>query len=399
MKFYALTTKKITLFLLLIAYFTTSSAQDAPESIVIGERLSLRSEMMDEDRPVWIYKPNSYENSGTSYPVLYLLDGPGHFYHTIGTIEFLVSRGQMPEILVVAIPNTNRTRDLTPPAPSDTTRVYPQSSGADYFLKFIGDELMPYIDKNYRTSPYSTLVGHSYGGLFVIHTLLTRPDLFDSYISISPSLQWDNGGLVPKAENLFENNPELKGKLYMTLGNEGGQMLGNVWRFAAQLEEKSPDTFEWEFALMENETHGSIPHPSTINGLKFIHSGYGISRFDELLEAGGITALEVHYKNLSDNYGYKIMIPENIINQFGYYCMGQGNNDAAIALFKRNVEMYPASANVYDSMGDGFDANDQPKDALKNYKKAVEVGTANADPNLGLYKDNLERMKKKQKAN
>ena len=76
--------------------------------------------------------------------------------------------------------------------------------------------------------PHSTLIGHSFGGLLAVHALLTRPDVFDAYIAISPSLQWDDQRLALEAASVFENTPELTADLYMTVGNEGRALLGGV---------------------------------------------------------------------------------------------------------------------------------------------------------------------------
>jgi len=226
-------------------------AQESPSLVVIGERAELQSQILDEKRVLIISKPAGYETGEDRYPVLYLLDGNRHFHHTTGTTKFLASRDRMPEVLVVAIPNTNRNRDLTPPYQSkEDSKRFPNQGGADNFLRFISDELMPWVERNYRTRPYRILVGHSYGGLFAIHTLITRPGVFNAYIAISPSLQWDNQGLVPKAEAFFEATPELDADFFMTAGNESGALLDGVRKLSGVLDESAPNGFRWNFNRM-----------------------------------------------------------------------------------------------------------------------------------------------------
>jgi predicted alpha/beta superfamily hydrolase len=167
------------------------------QSYADGARVAIKSEVLGEERVILIRTPPGYERNGQRYPVLYLTDGDAHLGHTSGTIEFLSRNGRMPEMIVVAITNTDRTRDLTPTnasmlRPDGTEMKFPTSGGADKFLKFIETELIPKIEKDYRTQPYRVFAGHSFGGLFAIHSFLTRPESFNAYIAVSPSMQWDN---------------------------------------------------------------------------------------------------------------------------------------------------------------------------------------------------------------
>jgi hypothetical protein len=249
------------------------------------------------------------------------------------------------------------------------------------------------VKANYRTAPYDILVGHSFGGLFAVYALLERPDAFDAYVSISPSLWWNDGALISEAKTFFAKHDDADAFLFMTMGNEGGQMLAGAWEFAAVLEEMAPDSFDWEFALMEEETHGSIPHRTTYRALERLYDGWRIPDFGFLAEEGGLEAFDAHYARLSSKYGYEIITPERIVNQLGYWYLGQDRVQEAIATFKRNVEVYPGSANVYDSLGDGYDAAGEVRLAEQNYARAVDLAEATDHPNLGVYRANLERIR------
>lgn len=305
-----------------------------------------------------------------------------------------MANGRIPETLVVGVPNTDRTRDLTPPTETDSTNTFPSAGGADNFLKFLGDELVPFIDASFRTYPCRTLVGHSFGGLFAIHALLNRPKVFNAYIATSPSLWWNNGKLVHDAAPFLEQNPDLNGYLYITMGNEGGSMLGNTLRLAAILEERSPDSFQWKFKLMDEEPHGSIPHRSTYQALETIYSDWQIPDLINLVKNSGVEAVDKHYDMLSKKYGYTISTPEQTINRLGYWYLGQKENEKAINLFERNVKNYPESANVYDSLADAYKADKQFERAKENYKKAVERAEATKHANLEVYKSNLKEIEK-----
>ena len=98
----------------------TALAQDAEPFLSLGERRELHSDVLGERRQVIVGLPAGYEGGDETYPVVYLLDGPSHFHHTTGTARFLARNGRMPDVIVVAIANTDRTRDMSPPVHTPT---------------------------------------------------------------------------------------------------------------------------------------------------------------------------------------------------------------------------------------------------------------------------------------
>ncbi len=127
------------------------NTQQEPQAITIGESFSLASQILGEERAYWVYLPASYNDSTYApqrYPVLYLLDGDAHFHSASGVVQFMSTGGniQTPELIIVAIPNTNRTRDLTPTHTKvgfggEESAFLEVSGGGDRFLQFVRDEL------------------------------------------------------------------------------------------------------------------------------------------------------------------------------------------------------------------------------------------------------------------
>ncbi len=375
--------KEITLScLFLFICFSISYAQPKGQNIVIGESFSIQSKVLNEERPYLIYLPDDYSPTGNPLSVMYLMDGDGHFHHTSGIVQFLKRQGNIPNMMIVGIPNTtDRTRDLTPPIEKDKEALenMPTAGGADNMLQFMREELIPHIEKNYNTNSYRVLVGHSFGGIFAVHALLTQSDLFDSYISISPSMWWDQQNLVDKAEAFLDSKPELDGFFYMTMGNEGGAMLGGAMKLAALFEEKAPKNFGWDFKPMEEETHGSIPHRSTYYGLEAIFNSWYKVDLDKMYVEGGIPAIEKHYANMSDKLGHEMKPSEGDFNNLGYRFLGNKNYDKAIEVFAENVKRFPKSANVYDSLGEGYMAKGDNESAIKYYKKSIKINPGNVN--------------------
>jgi uncharacterized protein len=377
--------KKVCLFLFLCSLTANAFGQNYGSS----DRITVKSEVLGEERVVLVRTPPGYERDGQRYPVLYMTDGQAQLGHTVSTIEFLARNGRMPEMIVVAINNTDRTRDLTPTRERGEPIQFPTSGGADKFLKFIETELIPKIEGSYRTQPYRVFAGHSFGGLFAINAFLTRPEVFNSFIAVSPSLQWDNQLMCRRAEEFFKDRKELNKILYFTIANEGGAMREGFDRFKNILAKNSPKGFEWDSLLMEDEDHGSVVLRSHYFGFKKIFDGWQVS---PALARQGMDAAEEHYKKLSAKFGYTILMPEQLMNNLGYALMGGGKMDEAIKAFKTNVERYPGSANVYDSLAEAYEKSGKLELARPNYEKAVQLGIKNNDPSLPIYKTNFERV-------
>ena len=363
-------------------------AQD--NKIVIGETVIVHSTVLNEDRAIEIYLPQGYAQGKAKYPVAYLLDGHDHFIHASGILGFITQQGVAPQMIMIGVSNAvNRTRDLTPKADTADAR-FPHAGGADNFLKFLSDELVPYVNKTYRTEPYKILIGHSFGGLFAVHTLLNKPDTFDAYIAISPALWWNGQADVLSAEGFFKTHPSIKKFLYVSLGTEGDQMSNPIAKFTKTLEKSAPKNFVWKYASMPVENHGTTPHRTIYDALEWMYTGWNYQQADS-----GIAGLEKHFEGLSEKFGYKIAPGEFAVNQLGYTLLALKKISEAIKAFQFNVKNYPESANVYDSLADGLEANNELELARTHCMKAVELGTKTADPNLPAFQQHLQNLKNK----
>jgi predicted alpha/beta superfamily hydrolase len=383
--------------LLLLLLLAAPAWGQAPAPYDAPERLVIKSAVLGEERTVLVRTPANYARTTERFPVLYMSDGDAHILHTSATVNFLARNGRMPEMIVVGIPNTDRTRDLTPThvaqAPDNPNARFPTSGGADKFLKFIETELIPMVEAKYRVQPFRAFAGHSLGGLFTVHAMMTRPELFNSYIAVSPSLQWDQFVMIDRAKEFFKNRKDLNRTLYVTLGNEPGDIGDGYKLFRDVLSKQQVKGFVWEAAHLEDEDHGSVVLRSHYAGLRKTFDGWQFPRDPATgAFAGRLKEVEAHYQQLSDRMGYKILPPEFLMNILGYVLMNEGKMDDAITAFKLNVERYPASANVYDSLAEAYEKSGKLDLARPNYEKAYTLGQQANDPNLQIYKTNLDRV-------
>ena len=387
-------------FALLVLIASTASAQ-APPGVTT---LKINSAVLGEERTILVRVPPGYETNKLRYPVIYMTDGNAHIGHTSSTVEFLARNGRMTEMIVVGIVNTDRTRDLSPTHVTTTVAgggsalQFPTSGGADKFIKFIETELIPEIEKRYRVHPYRILAGHSLGGLFAIHTMISRPELFHSYVAVSPALQWDNQVAVKRAEDFFKARKEFPVTLFMSLGNEPGPIEDGFHQFKQVLEKNPVKGLDWKAQVLDDEDHGSVVLHSHYLALRKVFDGWQIPRDrDSGQVSGDFKSVEEHYKKLSDKFKYNIPVPELLINQLGYQSLFAERFDEAITIFKTNVERYPESANVYDSLAEAYERSGKLELAAPLYEKAQTLGQQNQDPNLQVYKTNFERVSAKLK--
>ena len=236
-------------------------------AIQVGVSDTLHSKILNQDRLIQFYLPANYDRSQEHYPVMYLCDGQWNFLHTLGIIDFMSGTGCTPKMILVSIYHTNRDDDLVP----KTSETDNYSGNAEGFLNFIEKELIPYVESKFRTQPFRILTGISYGGLFTNYTLITKPDLFDAYISVDPSLWWDNCIIIRDSEKFFQKQKSFDKILYFTQ-SEIPQMGSD--KFARMLYQTAPRELKWKFKHMHQETHASITHRSIYDGLEFIFSDW-----------------------------------------------------------------------------------------------------------------------------
>lgn len=383
--------------LFMLCLLAAAAFAQAPAADGNPARLTLKSAVLGEERTILVRTPAGYERNGQRYPVLYMTDGDAHIFHTSGTVSFLARNNRMPEMIIVGITNIDRTRDLTPTRvaqAADNPNVrFPTSGGSEKFLKFIETELIPQIEKQYRVEPFRVLAGHSLGGLFAVYTMLSRPELFNAYIAVSPSLQWDNFVMIDRVKEFFKNRKEYNRTLFTTLGNEPGDIGDGFKLFREVLQKQQTQGFTWEAVQMEDEDHGSVVLRSHYAGLRKVFDGWQYPR-DVSTGAinGDFKAVEEHYRKLSERMGFQLSPPEALVNQVGYQLMGAGRMDEAIVALKSNAERYPQSANVYDSLGEAYERSGKLELARPNYEKAVALGKATSDPNLNIFQTNLDRV-------
>lgn len=260
------------------------SGQHESKPFVLGVVEEIPSQQLGEKRILNIYLPDGYEKDKTNrYPVIYLLDGSADedFIHVVGLVQFnnFPWINRVPKSIVVGIANVDRKRDFTfPTSIEEDRRNFPTAGQSEKFIAFIEKELQPFVEQKYRTSASRTIIGQSLGGLLATEILLKKPDLFDKYIIISPSLWWDNASLLNQSSVILEQNYSKKTGIYIGVGKEGltpGKTARVMEVDANLLTERLRQTkstgVEIHFDYLPREDHATITHQAVFNAFRLLY--------------------------------------------------------------------------------------------------------------------------------
>jgi predicted alpha/beta superfamily hydrolase len=378
-----------------IILLVVATAQAQIPAFEVGFKDSIQSGILNENRQLLIYTPYANQKiaSGTKevYPVLYVLDGENHFRFVAATVERLVTYGACPPMIVVGIVNTNRTRDLTPLAVSGKTDGIQNSGGGEKFLSFLDQELVPYIEANYRAAKFKILLGHSLGGLMAIQALVHYKDFFNSYIAIDAAIWWDDHKILNDVKVALKKDSHNDKTLFLAMAN---RMEKGVDTIAVQSDvsektelirynidlmhfiKKHPQSgLRFKGAYYENENHGTVPFIAAYDALRFIFNYYELPNHAAYSTDNPqlVNLIKRHYDHVSKQLGYTLLPQSSLINNLGYRALHQRQFPVARQLFELNVANFPNDPNLADSMGDYFNAVADIKNAIKWYRQALAI--------------------------
>jgi predicted alpha/beta superfamily hydrolase len=384
----------LTTLVLLLSVPLAALAQDRfSQAVNIGVVDSIWSNTLDEQRPFLVYAPPSYAdttNTPQQYPVLYLLDGDAHFHSVSGLVQILGTGVNgtfaIPEMIVVAIPNTDRTRDLTPTQTTagfdgEPNEALEKSGGNPAFFDFLQDELIPHIESRYRTKPYRVFVVHSLGGITTLNALYTIPETFDAYVAIDPSLWWDKEVLLRKAKDYF-SSARLEGKaLYVAQANTiqpddttADPHFSAITRFDAVMRAYDESGIRYAFRYYDDDDHGSVPLISEYDALRFIFDGFRVPLQRVIADP---PYLLQHFRAVSETLGETFQPSEGSLQMLGRIMLQQ-DTAKAIEFGEIRTELYPESFRAYEFLGDVWAGKGDIEKARIYYEEGLKKSPENA---------------------
>lgn len=366
------------LWLLTTGHLDVAQSQDLADPLIqIGSPASLYSDILGEERTFWIHLPEEYSESGdATYPVIYLLDGAQHL-GGLASIQQYYSFFRLPEMIVVAISNdSNRTRDLTPTeVASRNGAAVETSGGAPEFRAFLAEELIPYIDETFPTSSHRVLIGHSFGGLFTIDTLLQQPDLFSNYIALDPSLDWDDGQWLDQSLDRLRGGDFSGHGLFVAIANEIIR-FSDTLTFETVASDDSPFSlgirsairfvevqdalsnglsFSWNF--YEKDIHGSVPLMGMRDALVDLYDFWELKKPSlyndpETPTEQVLSLIRAQSDARERGLGYPLPMEQDMLEMLGGFYADIGLTDKAKGVLSLASEYYPEAISLHESLVD-----------------------------------------------
>jgi predicted alpha/beta superfamily hydrolase len=262
-------------------------------SMVVARQFELDSKALGESRPVLVNLPRGYEEDAARYPLLIVLDGsPATTYWARASTWDAGASG----FVVAAIPNVDRVRDLTQRSIGDP---WPTSGGAERFLAFLTDELIPWLDARYRTTGYRIITGGSAAGRFSVFALLVAPGHFDAAIAGSPMLATEYELIRSQARECFAGTTQSEHFLFLVYGSRdypGVTLYAD--RFLQLLQDEAPSWLRFGGEVLEGKGHYQFEALNAGLSTLFADSGFPTERF----LAEGAAAVEPHAQRLGKKF-------------------------------------------------------------------------------------------------
>jgi len=332
-------------FLIPLAIGSTSRAQEDGDPVAIGTYRTLYSRVLGEERTLLIGLPKGYDETAITYPVLYVLYGGqvrGYFAEAVHIVDRLQEAGLIPQLIIVGVKNIDRYRDNLPVGRRG------EDGGAENFLRFFTDELIPFIDASYRTKDFRLLVGPQAGASFGLYALMEHPGLFSVNVLTNPF--WNQSVreyLLTRSELFFRRDEPLKSFFFIRAGtrDDNEATLEYLEKLVAAVEEGRRTGFTLILDQpAEGEADPAIPPPGLREGLKEFFKEYSLP---EEVEIAGLEDIEAYYQALSRDYGYEIDIPERTLIMQADDLQRKLRSDEAEAIYEYVVTRYPHNLDSY----------------------------------------------------
>lgn len=366
-------TKSITKFVVFLVITLSAFIQQALGSNAEYKLLTdtLYSEVLNENRTITVQLPKSYEaKPDKRYPVIYRLDGKGEIPLITAVLEKLQNANAAPEVIIVAIENIDRLRDFYPTVNQEPQGPVGAGGGASKFLNFVEDELIPFVDKKYRTHDFKIIEGASAAGVFVLYALQTNPELFQAHLAYSAAVWWDFGASVKSTKAFITKTKELNNYLYMGIGEESGFMRNRYDDLQNFISSNTPNGLKFISDEFDNVPHGLTSAAGIFSAYQNLFLPL---QMPSRAYAGETSLISHYYNQLSKQYGENTLPPEWVVRELGYHFVNNGNLEEAIKLFKYGVMLYPEKPDAYNGLAYGYEQSERYEESFSQVNKALSL--------------------------
>ena len=378
--------------------------------------ISIASKVYDKDRMISVFTPEAYDASlDQKYQVLYVFDGQwGALFNLVSSVNtYLSESGYSQDFIIIGIHTENRPSEFTPAAQDERTEENwgTKVGQADLLDQHLLEEVIPYIEKNYRVHPYRIGIGHSLGGTYVINALMETPGLFNGCIAVSPNLVYDYKSMLKRYE---QELPKVKTKnsfAYISVGDQGNMETNfgkGVRLLDSLLKETTIEGFHYKFDYLEDTNHMTSFARSITNSLIEYNELFGAPSEEfvtGLMESPDfMESLKAFYQKHSDWLGYDFAGSESELNNIAYSCLYAEKPELGIEVLDWAISLYPAGINLYDSRAEMYLESGQKEKAIFHYGEGLQklkdakanIPKEDYDYFFEMLNANLENAKKKE---
>ena len=297
------------------------TSTNAKTPIAIGEQFSLYSSSLEEDRPIFLSLPSNYERNTQRYPIIIVLDAEYLFSITTSIVNIKVSRNEMPESIVVGIPNTEGKRyDMAMELRYEDGRGFfgdADGKGIAAYLSFIGEELIPYLNAHYRINHHETIIGMSPTFGPVLEAFWQKPQPFDGHIVLAAELAvTTNSGETVKERLLktIQDKTRQNSAIYIGKASDDLKRRPEAETLAyselnKELAQTANPNINYKIEILPNENHYGMSISGIEHGLETIFPSeiWTIPYRDFWNAEHPATAIKTFYDGLSKHYGFEIL--------------------------------------------------------------------------------------------
>jgi hypothetical protein len=338
-------------------------AAEDPPLIGIGHRHTIPAPTLGEPVNLIVHLPARYAEEDRRYPVLLLLgsDLRSKFAQAAATLDVMTDAAQLPACILVGIDLPKGNFVLVPREGAGET------AGADRYLAAIGDEILPDIDRTFRTNGYRILYGPSNSGLFAVYALVTGRLPVQAYLASSPMLGWCPRLLGNLATAAWADPLRPSRFLFLVWSDDDSERVAaELPAFVARLERSAPAWLHWKTEVRHHEGH--VPEMDLALGLRALFPD-----FSAPLASRTLAALQSHYAALGERYGFTVEVPEARLFDTGLSLAHSGELGEAQRLLAYGAEQYPRNARMRTGLGFVCSRRGDPSAAAAHLQQALAL--------------------------
>ncbi|PZR29178.1 MAG: hypothetical protein DI535_03960 [Citrobacter freundii] len=361
---------------------------------------TVKSRILNSGQQIVVRLPKNYNKNATRYPVIYYFDaqdqGLGNLVAV--NVDRLTWTKDIPEVITVGILQWDRSH----------LSIERMGEKANNFLNYLNAELIPYINKKYRTEDYRIFIGHSLGGQFVTYGMTRYPQLFNGVVAISPALSYAASEkwfqrLTLKAMGEFRKTKLSRPiRYFFCVGNSGFQdseFKTGAFELNTLLENSEQQNFFWNFQYLDNFSHSNTPNAGISMGLLHIFHDW---QFPEITAAGilvdnkgdALKELSRQEQKIRESYQVDLPIPKQFYWYFARHCIEKGKLADARVIIDKFIQRDPADPMPYKTMGDLMEANKDYSQSIRYYEIAL-TKLAKEDKAYKEYSEKIMELRKR----